>query len=340
MPHGKFVQNEGKGNADARAVSVTRYCESMVPSELPSMVANDLSSLDPDVPRQRKRSSSDALVECDNGVSLETKKRRPSITTFIEALNIRSRSSSEDTLKHEMGKPEENEIEENESEENDVGGYDDANRIGSTANTVSSKKEDVGDSVGIRQQQQRQRQAKQSQKRSSSRSKGSKAPSSKFRGVCKNRRKWQAVMWVNGKRQYLGTFTNEEDAARAYDFAALQFRGDKAALNFPGGKEAVNPTSMPLDQIKKIVLLRVQKGKMSLKKSSSLSSPTSSTPNRVKKTRKQQAAVAKNNVAIDDCRHHCEYPPMTNRTPFESEDDRIQAYKAALVLNSLLTCES
>jgi hypothetical protein len=31
-------------------------------------------------------------------------------------------------------------------------------------------------------------------------------PSSKFRGVCRNRRKWQAVIWVNGKRKYLGTF--------------------------------------------------------------------------------------------------------------------------------------
>lgn len=34
----------------------------------------------------------------------------------------------------------------------------------------------------------------------------SSGPSSKFRGVCRNRRKWQAVIWVHGKRKYLGTF--------------------------------------------------------------------------------------------------------------------------------------
>ena len=36
-----------------------------------------------------------------------------------------------------------------------------------------------------------------------------KSQGSKYRGVCRNRDKWQAVIWVQGKRKYLGTFKDE-----------------------------------------------------------------------------------------------------------------------------------
>ena len=64
------------------------------------------------------------------------------------------------------------------------------------------------------------------------RRKSGSGPSSKYRGVCRNRRKWQAVIWVHGKRKYLGTFKDEESAARAYDVAALHLE-DRKRVVFP-----------------------------------------------------------------------------------------------------------
>ena len=56
---------------------------------------------------------------------------------------------------------------------------------------------------------------------------------SRFVGVAKQRKKWQAGIRINGTRIHLGVFKNEEDAARAYDLTALKVHGEYAHLNFP-----------------------------------------------------------------------------------------------------------
>jgi hypothetical protein len=58
---------------------------------------------------------------------------------------------------------------------------------------------------------------------------------SRFKGVSFDRRlrKWGAAIQAGGKRIWLGYFTDEAEAARAYDRAAVELFGEFARLNFP-----------------------------------------------------------------------------------------------------------
>lgn len=56
---------------------------------------------------------------------------------------------------------------------------------------------------------------------------------SSYKGVSKNRSKWDARLRINGKIMYRGLFSTPEEAAHAYDEAAKKHFGEFANLNFP-----------------------------------------------------------------------------------------------------------
>lgn len=57
---------------------------------------------------------------------------------------------------------------------------------------------------------------------------------SPYKGVCwdRRRRKWTAQIKASGRHIYLGLFITEDDAARAYDAAAIAAWGEYACINF------------------------------------------------------------------------------------------------------------
>jgi len=58
----------------------------------------------------------------------------------------------------------------------------------------------------------------------------------RFKGVCWHKKagKWVASITVDGKTRHLGLFVDIEDAAKAYDSAALAMHGEFARLNIQG----------------------------------------------------------------------------------------------------------
>jgi len=63
--------------------------------------------------------------------------------------------------------------------------------------------------------------------------------SSRYKGVVPQPNgRWGAQIYERHARVWLGTFADEAAAARAYDVAALRFRGRGGAVNFPGPADA------------------------------------------------------------------------------------------------------
>lgn len=69
--------------------------------------------------------------------------------------------------------------------------------------------------------------------------------SSKYKGVSWNRERqhWRAYVHINGKTKPLGSFSEEREAARAYDRAAIDAWGEFARLNNVDGEGVVTLAS-------------------------------------------------------------------------------------------------
>ena len=55
----------------------------------------------------------------------------------------------------------------------------------------------------------------------------------------RNGNQWQVLIMVNKKKRYVGSYSNKEEAARAYDKVALQNYGAKAKTIFDYTEEEV-----------------------------------------------------------------------------------------------------
>ena len=55
---------------------------------------------------------------------------------------------------------------------------------------------------------------------------------SNYRGVCRNGPAWQVAFICNQKREYVGGFNSEEEAARTYDEMNIRANGIKAKTNY------------------------------------------------------------------------------------------------------------
>ena len=69
-------------------------------------------------------------------------------------------------------------------------------------------------------------------KKCSSNSKKRRLSKSRYIGVTRKRKSWQALIWIGKTKVYIGSYKNEMDAALAFDFFSIIQHGLRATTNF------------------------------------------------------------------------------------------------------------
>ncbi|KAG1674599.1 hypothetical protein FOA52_001848 [Chlamydomonas sp. UWO 241] len=73
---------------------------------------------------------------------------------------------------------------------------------------------------------------------------------SKYKGVTWSKGRWRVDLWNSEtkRKQYIGSYPSEEDAARAYDCAAVKLRGPGSECNFLGDVLSDPPASLGVER--------------------------------------------------------------------------------------------
>lgn len=61
----------------------------------------------------------------------------------------------------------------------------------------------------------------------------------KYKGLAKSAASWQALIMVEKKKLYIGSYGSEEEAARVYDSFSIMINGCDAQTNFAYTKSQV-----------------------------------------------------------------------------------------------------
>ena len=61
-----------------------------------------------------------------------------------------------------------------------------------------------------------------------------------YNGVCKNRKRFLAKIYIDRKQKYIGTYDTPKEAAVAFDQAVVQHKRPSSKLNFPNDHTSSN----------------------------------------------------------------------------------------------------